>query len=210
MQENRLELKDKLQQGLNSLGFKDITQLENLWQYLLLMQKWNQVYNLTALRTLDEMIVQHIFDSIAILPYLTGGTFIDIGTGAGLPGIPLSILLPEQQFTLLDSNSKKTAFLVEVKATLRLNNINVACQRVEDHQGQYEGILSRAFSSLKDFINASRHLLKVGGHWYAMKGPQYSDELAEMPGLRADVKSLAIPYLPKERFLLIIQNLGDL
>jgi 16S rRNA (guanine527-N7)-methyltransferase len=208
MQENHAELKKKLQLGLNKLGFADPLPLENLWQYLLLMQKWNQVYNLTAIRTLDEMISQHILDSIAIIPYLTGTDFIDVGTGAGLPGIPLSIMLPQRNFTLLDSNSKKTAFLLEVKASLKLNNVQVVTARVEAHHQQYDGVLSRAFSALNDFVGSTKHLLKKNGHWCAMKGPQYEEETRALHDYAIEVKSLTIPYLSATRFLLIIKNLG--
>lgn len=206
MQENHHELKKKLQQGMQELGIQDPEKLKLLWDYLLLLQKWNQTYNLTAVRNLEDMIVQHLFDSLAIYPYLEGKDFIDVGTGAGLPGIPLSIILPEKNFTLLDSNSKKTAFLVNVKSALKLNNVNVVCTRVEAHAECYEGVLSRAFSTLAEFVEITRPLLKPEGHWYAMKGPLYQQELSAVPKAKALVKTLSIPFLNKERFLIIIKN----
>lgn len=208
MQENDLELKKKLQQGLNELGCTDITMQDKLWQYLLLLKKWNQVYNLTAIRDLDEMIDHHVLDSIAIKPYLQGVDFIDVGTGPGLPGIPLSITMPDQRFTLLDSNSKKTAFLLQAKAALHLDNMQVVCSRVEDHTGSYDGILSRAFSVVETFVESTRHLLKKDGAWYAMKGPQYIDEVKAIANFNHETLALSIPFLAKERFLTIIKNTG--
>ncbi len=210
MQENDVELKEKLQQGLNDLGCEDVTMQGKLWQYLLLLKKWNQVYNLTAIRDLDEMISHHVLDSLAIAPYLNGVDFIDVGTGPGLPGIPLSIMMPERRFTLLDSNSKKTAFLLQAKAALKLDNIQVVCSRVEDYAGSYDGILSRAFSVVHEFITSTHHLLKKDGAWYAMKGPQYIDEVKAIAGFAHNTEVLKIPFLAKERFLTIIKNTGML
>jgi 16S rRNA (guanine527-N7)-methyltransferase len=210
MQENNLELKQKLHQGLSMMGLMHEAQLELLWQYLLLLEKWNHTFNLTAVRDLDAMLTQHIFDSLAIYKYLQGDAFIDIGTGAGLPGIPLSIIAPEQHFTLLDSNSKKTAFLLQVQAALQLKNITVVNTRVTQHTGSYAGILSRAFSSLDDFIKDTQHLLQKGGRWYAMKGPHYTEELTKIPQAQIQIKALTVPFLNKERFLIIIENAEDI
>ena len=210
MQENDQELKKKLQQGLNELGCTDIAMHDKLWQYLLLLKKWNQVYNLTAVRDVDEMISHHVLDSLAVAPYLKGIDFIDVGTGPGLPGIPLSIIMPDKHFTLLDSNNKKTAFLVQAKAALKLDNMTVICSRVKDYTGSYDGVLSRAFSALDEFIESTQHLLKKDGEWYAMKGPQYIDEIKEISNFSHNTLALKIPFLAKERFLTIIKNTGVL
>jgi 16S rRNA (guanine527-N7)-methyltransferase len=181
---------------------------DKLWQYLLLLKKWNQVYNLTAIRDLDEMISHHVLDSLAIAPYLNGVDFIDVGTGPGLPGIPLSIIMPNKRFTLLDSNSKKTAFLLQAKAALKLDNMQVVCSRVEDYAGSYDGVLSRAFTAVHDFVASTQHLLKKDGAWYAMKGPQYIDEVKAISNFSHNTLALTIPFLAKERFLTIIKNTG--
>jgi 16S rRNA (guanine527-N7)-methyltransferase len=207
MQENEVGLKEKLQQGLQLLGFEEQEQVEKLWQYLKLLNKWNRTYNLTAIDSLDEMISLHVLDSLSIHQYLKGETFLDIGTGAGLPGIPLAIFNPDKQFTLLDSNSKKTAFLVQVKAELKLNNVNVVCKRIEEYQAEkFDGIMSRAFSVLAEFINCSQHLAKNTSCWYAMKGPKAEQESEELPGYKIESIALTVPFLEKQRYLLIVEN----
>ena len=136
--------------------------------------------------------------------------FIDVGTGPGLPGIPLSIIMPDKQFTLLDSNSKKTAFLLQAKGALKLDNMQVVCSRVEDYAGSYDGVLSRAFTAVHDFVASTQHLLKKDGTWYAMKGPQYIDEVKAIADFSHNTLLLKVPFLAKERFLTMIKNTGVL
>lgn len=153
-----------------------------LFAYLLLLKKWNAAYNLTAVRDLESMINKHILDSVAILPWLKGDRIIDVGTGAGLPGIPLAITNPEKSFVLLDSNGKKTRFLNEVKRQLHLNNLEVVQIRVENyHPAQgFDTVISRAFSSLAQLIQWTEHLIAHKGIWLAMKGRHPGAELNEI------------------------------
>ncbi|HRD69874.1 MAG TPA: 16S rRNA (guanine(527)-N(7))-methyltransferase RsmG [Legionella sp.] len=159
--------------NLNALG-------DALFTYLLLLKKWNGTYNLTAVRDLESMVSKHILDSLAILPWLQGKRILDVGTGAGLPGIPLAIALPDTHFVLLDSNGKKTRFLNEVKRQLDLKNLEVVQFRVENYhptQG-FDTVISRAFSSLEQMIHWTQHLIKTNGLWLAMKGRLPDTELA--------------------------------
>lgn len=163
----------ELQAGIIKLGLSvDILQQQKLLQYVHLLHKWNKVYNLTAIRDLPQMVSNHLLDSLAIAPYLWGKNWLDVGCGAGLPGIVLAILQPDWQFTLLDSNSKKTGFVKQAVIELGLENVNVHCARVESFETNmlFDGIVSRAFTELGDFLQVTDHLLVLGGRWAAMKG----------------------------------------
>lgn len=176
-----------------------------LVQYLELMLKWNKAYNLTAVRDPDQMVIKHLLDSIAIAPHLRGQRFIDVGTGGGLPGVPMSILFPEREFHLLDSNGKKTRFLFQVKTALGLDNMTVHQARVESFQCDpaFDAVLSRAFASLEDMVSGCRHLLADDGHFLAMKGVYPCDELAviEQWCIVEEVHELAVPGLDEQRHL---------
>ena len=159
-----------LQQGCDDLEVCiAASQRQQLLEYVALLAKWNKAYNLTAVRDEAQMVVRHLLDSLAVVPYLTGKRLIDVGTGAGLPGIPLAILFPEREFHLLDSNGKKTRFLTQVKNELGLTNLQVVNSRVEAFEpGQpFDGITSRAFASLADFTQLTRHLGTEQTRWLA-------------------------------------------
>ena len=196
-----------LQQGMAELGIGVTTaQLDQLLAYLALLLKWNRAYNLTAVRDPAAMVTRHLLDSLAVAPLLQGRRCIDVGTGAGLPGVPLAIVRPDLRFDLLDSNGKKTRFLFQVKTALALDTMAVHQARVESFKpsSPFDAVLSRAFASLGDMINGCRHLLAPGGRFLAMKG-QYPE--AELSALDADVEllashRLAIPGLSEERHLL--------
>jgi len=203
----RLRLAEELQSGVAQLG---ITLSEGaqgkLLDYLALLHKWNKVYNLTAIRDPQQMVSHHLLDSLAVMPYLWAGRWLDVGCGAGLPGLVLAVAQPDWQFTLLDSNSKKTSFVQQAVIELGLQNVSVYCARVEEWQPveRFDGIISRAFSELGDFFRNTRHLLAPHGHWVAMKGaPQ--QELTEMPdGCRVErVIPLQVPCLHAARSLVI-------
>jgi len=156
---------------------------DRLLVYLALLRKWNKVYNLTGIRDEHQMVSHHLLDSLAVLPHLWPYKWLDVGCGAGLPGIVLAVAQPNWQVTLLDSNGKKTSFVQQAIIELDLHNATVHCARVEDWSSaeRYDGIISRAFTELGDFLRSTRHLVAKHGRWAAMKGlPE--QELKEVPG----------------------------
>jgi len=202
------ELAKLLGSGLTELGI-DATPLqqEQLLAYLGLMQKWNKAYNLTAIRDPQQMLVRHLLDSIAVVPYLNSDEVIDVGSGGGLPGIPLAILFPEQAITTLDSNSKKTRFQNQVRIELGLDNLEVIHGRVETVEDRHFGqVISRAFASIVDMVTLSHALLAEKGVFLAMKGRYPDAELAELPPQYVLQQSyeLHVPGLDEERHLLVL------
>ena len=200
---------DRLERGLAALGLKlRAGELAKLERYLDLLEKWNRVYNLTAIRDRERMVTHHLLDSAAILPHVKGPRVLDVGSGAGLPGIPLAIANDGLQVTLLDSNHKKTAFLHQAVAELGLKNATVAAERVESWRTsvRFETIVSRAFSELGEFIAASGRLLAPGGVIAAMKGVHPRDEIERVPGgfQVVNVVKLTVPGLDAERHLVIV------
>ena len=183
--------------------------LEKLLTYLELLQKWNRVYNLTAIRQPEQMVSHHLLDSLAVLPHLYKGRWLDVGCGAGLPGLVLAMARPQWQFTLLDSNSKKTGFVQQAAIDLKLDNVAVYCARVENWQdaGKFDGIISRAFAGLADFIAATRHLLAEGGCWAAMKGEPSSEEMQKLPAGVEIVRTipLVVPNMEAARCLIMLK-----
>lgn len=167
------------QQGLDA----DAEIQEKLLAYLKLLQKWNRVYNLTAVRDVADMVPLHILDALAVLPYLHGSRIVDVGTGAGLPGIPLAIWNPEKRFKLLDSNAKKTRFLNQVKAELALENVSIETARVENYSPdkKFDTVVSRAFASIGKMLQYSGKLCGEKGIFLAMKGEYPQDELELLP-----------------------------
>lgn len=200
-----LKLKTLLTQGLKQF---DLQSLDTpLLEYLLLLNKWNAAYNLTAVRDLESMINKHILDSLAILPWIKGARILDVGTGAGLPGIPLSIAKPDMQFVLLDSNGKKIRFLNEVKRKLDLKNLEIVQFRVENYhpdQG-FDTVTSRAFSSLEQMIHWTQHLIAEEGIWLAMKG-RYPDTELNTIQQKYRVEGYTVDGVDGERCCVIIDN----
>ncbi|MBU2005224.1 MAG: 16S rRNA (guanine(527)-N(7))-methyltransferase RsmG, partial [Gammaproteobacteria bacterium] len=160
-----------------------LEQEQKLQRYLQLLQRWNKVYNLTAVRDPAQMQVLHIDDSLSVAPYIRGETCLDVGSGAGLPGIPLAIIQPERHFTLLDTNGKKTRFMQQAVLELGLQNVDVIQTRVESWQAAscFDAIISRAFASLYDFVTFTGKHVCENGILYAMKGRYPDSELAELP-----------------------------
>lgn len=204
---------EELAQGALELGVEvSALQQEQLLAYLALLIKWNKAYNLTAVRDPDEMVSRHLLDSLSVQPYVlvAGDNWLDVGSGGGMPGIPLAILFPERQFTLLDSNGKKTRFLTQVKLELKLSNLEVIHSRVEAFKPQqaFSGIVSRAFSSLEDFANWTRHLGDGQCQWLAMKGVHPDDELQALPAdfHLAATHVLKVPGCQGQRHLLILRR----
>jgi 16S rRNA (guanine527-N7)-methyltransferase len=182
-------------------------QVEQLLAFIKLIEKWNKAYNLTAIRDREEMARLHILDSLAIVPHIEGQRVIDIGTGAGLPGIPLAICLSGIHFTLLDSNAKKTRFVQQVVLELKLKNVDVIHSRVENYHPEpgYDAILTRAFASLPDIVKLTAHLLAQDGVLLAMKGQNLDAELTEIAAKKS-VISVSVPGADVERCLVRIQS----
>ena len=202
-----------LQEGLAQLGLDlpEVTQ-QKLLAYLTLVQKWNRVYNLTAVRDEDKMLTHHLLDSLAVVPYVKdAATLLDVGSGAGLPGIPLALALPHMQVTLLDSNQKKTTFLRQAKMQLALANITVVCERVEQYQQKqlFSAVTSRALAELHEFVALAGHLVTPGGQLIAMKGADPASEIGRLSAkggfVAAGVTKLTVPGLDAERHLVFLK-----
>ncbi|EAY8071922.1 16S rRNA (guanine(527)-N(7))-methyltransferase RsmG [Salmonella enterica] len=178
--------------------------------YVDMLHKWNKAYNLTSVRDPNEMLVRHILDSIVVAPYLQGQRFIDVGTGPGLPGIPLAIVLPDAHFILLDSLGKRVRFLRQVQHELKLENITPVQSRVEAYPSEppFDGVISRAFASLNDMVSWCHHLPGDKGRFYALKGQLPGDEIASLPDNFSveSVEKLRVPQLEGERHLVIIKS----
>ncbi|MDD2759621.1 MAG: 16S rRNA (guanine(527)-N(7))-methyltransferase RsmG [Methylomonas sp.] len=182
-------------------------QIASLLAFIKLIEKWNKAYNLTAVREPLEMVDLHLLDSLAILPHLPTGRIADIGTGAGIPGIPLAICRPDYQFTLVDSNSKKTRFVQQAVLELKLTNVEVVHARVEQLMPAtpFDAVLTRAFASLPDILRLTAHLLAEDGVLLAMKGQVPSDELAGIAGA-CQVIPLHVPGIVAERCLIRLER----
>ena len=199
-------LHEALDHGCDALGFPVLpSQRTLLLAYLELLVKWNRAYNLTAVRDPALMITRHLLDSLVVAPLLKGDRLLDVGTGAGLPGIPLAICFPEREFHLLDSNGKKTRFLFQVKTALGLDNMTVHHARVESFEPDraFDAVLSRAFASLQDMVIGCRHLVAKGGRYLAMKGARPDEELkaVEAQCNVVAVHRLHVPGLDEQRHL---------
>ncbi len=201
-------LQSLLQNGITQLGLTlPDTAISQLEYYVAASQKWNAAYNLTAIREPREIVIKHLLDSLSILPHLRAKSLLDVGTGAGLPGLVLAIVNPELQVDLLDSNSKKTRFLRQMVAELGLRNVKVHHARIEqaDLPSQVQ-VVSRAFASLSDFNQGCRHLLADDGVLLAMKGQFPQTEIDDLP---ADIQLLStipltVPFLDEARHLLVL------
>ena len=180
---------------------------DQLLQYLALLHKWNQAYNLTAIRDLHSMVTLHLLDSLAILPMIHGTRILDVGTGAGLPGVPLALANPSLHVVLLDSNGKKIRFLQEVKRALALDNIEVIQTRVERYHptSSFDTVTSRAFSNLKQMLDCTKHLIAPDGIWLAMKGRHPEAELACM-NRAYRIESYTVDGIDGERCCVIVEN----
>ena len=203
-------LLDKLANGLNALPLElDANVQSRLIDFIHLLVKWNRAYNLTAVRQPEQMVTRHLLDSLVIGPYLQGPSILDVGTGAGLPGIPLALAYPDHHFTLLDSNGKKIRFVTQAVAELGLANVDVIQSRVEAFQpaGRFDTITARAYASIEELVSQTRHLLADGGQYLIMKGVYPVAEVEAMPtGYRIEAShQLNVPKLDAERHLLIVR-----
>lgn len=203
-----MSLQKKLSQGLAELGIDlDVATQQKLLDYLALLEKWNKVHNLTAVRDPSDMVTLHLLDSLSVLPHIKSGCLLDVGSGAGLPGIPLSIVRPDLQVTVMDSSHKKASFMRQAKATLGIPNLEVVCGRVEEFHPEHKFtmVISRAFSDLAEFMRLTAHLCDEGGVWLAMKGVYPFDELAQIKGPTSEVVPLRVPGLEAQRHLVFLK-----
>ncbi|HNJ76283.1 MAG TPA: 16S rRNA (guanine(527)-N(7))-methyltransferase RsmG [Azospira sp.] len=201
----------QLAEGMKALGLDlpaDVQ--ERLLAYAAFLEKWNRTYSLTALRDPKLAVSHHLLDSLAIMPYVSASTLLDVGSGGGQPGIPLAIARPDLAVTLLDSNGKKTAFLQQAVIELGLKNVQVVTVRVEEFKpaAPFVAITSRAFAELADFVGLTRHLLAPGGEWLAMKGQRPVEEMNKLPaGVSVTaVHRLLVPGVDGERHLVVMRE----
>lgn len=201
------QLKQYLQQADITLTDQQVQQQVAL---VGLLDKWNKAYNLTSVRNPNDMLTRHIMDSVTVRPYLHGQRFIDVGTGPGLPGLPLAIAEPDKEFVLLDSLGKRIRFIRQVCHELKLDNVTAVQARVEEYQDetQFDGVISRAFASLNDMLSWCQHLLKKNGKFYALKGLYPQDELDELTeGFEVeDIQQINVPGIDASRHIVIISK----
>jgi len=206
-----MNLEESIASGLEAMSIPaNAEQRLRLAAHLELIAKWNRVHNLTAVRETEQMVVLHVLDSLSLLPHLgPARTLLDVGSGAGFPGIPISIVRPELQVRLLDSSSKKCAFLEQARAELGLGNVSVVCERVETWKPveRFDLVVSRAFADLSDFVAQAGHLVVPGGRLLAMKGVYPFEEIARVPASHrvAGVIELAVPMLEAKRHLVALE-----
>ncbi len=198
-----MTLSQRIAAGMNGLGLSDHAgKAEQFAHYLEMIARWNRVTNLTAVKAADEMVALHLLDSLSVLPFVSGSRILDVGSGAGLPGIPLAMLQPDKDFILLDSNGKKTRFMTQAAIELELSNVTVLQQRIEDCCEVVDQVISRAFTSLEEFVHLCLPRVRPGGNLLAMKGPAekgQSDRFSQ-----ATVHELQVPGLDRERYLVVI------
>ncbi len=182
--------------------------IDQLMTYLNLVEKWNRVYNLTAIRERDQMIKLHFLDSLSIFNHVHVKNILDVGSGAGFPGIVLAITKPELKVTVMDSVNKKTTFMQQVKSELALTNLDVVNSRVEDYQPitLFEAVTSRAFSNLKNMMSLTQHTLQKEGMWLAMKSKDVKEELEEFEKNQYTLIPLEVPFINAERYLVILKK----
>lgn len=206
-----MSIATQIAEGLAAMGVDlPATASERLEQHLHLIAKWNRVHNLTAVRETEQMVVLHLLDSLSVLPHVESArAIVDVGTGPGLPGVPIAIVRPDARVTLLDSSHKKCAFLQQAKTELGLENVEVVCDRVENWrpEGKFDAVVSRAFSDLGDFVAQAQHLVAPGGQLIAMKGVYPFDEIARVPTTHrvARVLELHVPTLEAKRHLVFVE-----
>lgn len=202
-----MSLRSKLEVGAQQLGL-DLpgTVIDKLLAYLELLVKWNKVHNLTAVRDPEEMVTLHLLDSLSVLPYVPAGRLLDVGSGAGLPGIILAICRPDLQVTTIDAVQKKASFMRQAKAELQIDNLQVVAGRVEQLKPElpFDTVISRAFSEIALFIKLTKHLIAEEGLWLAMKGQMPQGELEAISLKPSKVELLAVPGLDAQRHLVFL------
>lgn len=206
-----MSLESSIEEGVHALhASMPAGGFARLAAHIELVAKWNRVHNLTAVREADQMVVLHVLDSLSLLAHLGDAkSVLDVGTGAGFPGVPVAIARPDLPVTLLDSSRKKCAFLEQAKTEIGLANVTVACERVEAWRPaqRYDTVVSRAFAELSDFVVQARHLVAPGGRLLAMKGVYPFEEIARVPASHkvAEVVELKVPSLDAKRHLVLVE-----
>jgi 16S rRNA (guanine527-N7)-methyltransferase len=208
---NQARVEQRLNNGLDALSMSlDDTQRDKLVGYVERLNKWNKAYNLTSVRDPEEMVTKHLLDALAVAPYLNGQHIVDVGTGPGLPGIPLAIAFPDKAFTLVDSLGKRVRFMTQCVHDLDIKNVLPIHSRIEDHvpAQKYDIVISRAFASLKDMLHWCQHLVDSQGSYLAMKGQVTQDELSEVSShyLIKYIERLHVPELVGERHVVSIER----
>ncbi len=203
-----LDDKAQLEKGMQILGFENIPQIiSKLLIYKELLIKWNNSFNLTSVKN-TEIVTHHFLDCLAVIPFIKSSTLLDVGTGAGLPGIVIAIVNPDIKVSLIDKVGKKITFIKRVIAELEIKNIETYHDRVEllTSEEKYDGIISRAFSNMEVFIKSTKHLIKSQGVWYGMKSKKILDD--EMININDPwaLEKLDIPFLQAERYLVKVSN----
>lgn len=206
-----MQLLPQLSAGVEALGLQSVLSIEMQEQcltYLSLLQKWNKVYNLTAVRDPQEMLVLHLLDSLSVLPHIQSGPLLDVGSGGGLPGLLIAIARPDVEVTTIDTVQKKAIFMRQMKAELGLKNAQVVHGRVEAYQAPspFPQIISRAFSDVALFKQLTTHLIAPNGRWLAMKGLLPTEELEQAGIVPTEVIRLQVPNLQAERHLIVFEN----
>jgi 16S rRNA (guanine527-N7)-methyltransferase len=202
----------RIREGAATMGIAvDAQTARRCAAHLQLIEKWNRVHNLTAVREAEQMVVMHVLDSLSLVPYLADArSLLDVGSGAGLPGIPVAIARPDLAATLLDSSHKKAAFLEQARAELALTNVDVVCERVENWhpEKRFDAVVSRAFADLGEFVAQAAHLVAPGGRMLAMKGVYPFEEIARLPATHrvARVEELRVAYLDAKRHLVVVER----
>lgn len=203
----------QLHEGCQQLGLNlDDNILAQQIHYLGLLNKWNKAYNLTAVKGLNQQVSLHLLDSLSVLPFIEAANILDVGTGAGLPGIPLALALPERQFCLLDSNGKKIRFLRHVTFELGLDNVTLTQARMQAYQievdAAYDVILSRAVTRIDELLCDTEHLATADCQWIFLKGPQVMSELEAIPEpfLLETVEEMCIPGVDGTRMIVIVKR----
>ena len=200
---------ERLKKGVEALELKlSDVQISLLLQFIVLLNKWNKAFNLTAIRDPEEMVVRHLLDSLSVALALKGENIIDVGTGPGIPGIPLAITFPKKQFTLLDSNGKKVRFINQAKQSLSLKNVTAIQFRVEafEPKEKFDVVVSRAFTSLEQMVDLTEHLVKEDGIMQAMKGAYPEKQILKAPWVIEEVIKLEVPTLDEQRHLVNIKR----
>ena len=197
----------KIQKALDELDISATDKQINLWvEYLHLLEKWNKVYNMTSIKKFDDMLGKHLFDSLSVAKYIRGDSTVDVGTGGGLPGVVLAILYPEHKFTLVDSVGKKIMFLKNVKRILKLENIEPINIRIESLEGDFDNVISRAFSSVDKFYDLCKHFLNDNNQMLAMKGPDTEEANLAMLPLEIETNQITVPFLEAQRNLIVMRK----